>query len=159
MTDKPLVMVVDDDVAVATSITNVINDTQKYEVITAHSAKEALGHLAKNKIMLGFQGNKIKLIILDIKMPEMDGLQLLEKIRKDYSKDIGIAMLTAYEDTDKWERATSGFVVNYIRKPLDRKELIETLDKFFSGKEGEMTLDVFDRHIQKREEFKEQKEN
>jgi len=155
---KPLIMVVDDELDVANAIANIIKDTNRYEVITSYSAKEALANLKKNKIMLGLGGNRIRLILLDIKMPEMDGLQLLEKIRHDFGEDIGIAMLTAWEDEDKWDRATSGFVVNYIKKPFKSEELIATIDKFFEGKEGKMVLDTFEKHIAKREEFEKKKQ-
>jgi len=151
---KPLIMVVDDEVDVANSISNIIKDTKKYEVITAYSAKEALQHLSKNKVFMGLGGNKIRLILLDIKMPEMDGLQFLEKIRKDYGEDIGVSMLTAWEDEEKWDRATSGFVLNYIKKPFKSEELIATIDNFFEGKEEKMVMKTFEKHIEKREEFK-----
>lgn len=150
---KPLVMVVDDEVDVANSIANIIKDTDRYDVITAYSAKEALEHLKKNKVLLGLGGNRIRLILLDIKMPEMDGLHLLEKIRKDFGEDIGISMLTAWEDEEKWDRATSGFVLNYIKKPFKSADLLATLDGFFAGNEGKMVLDTFEKHIKKREEF------
>jgi len=150
---KPLVMVVDDEVDLANSIAEIIRRTNRYEAITAYSAKEALEHLAKNKILFGFGGNKIGMILLDIKMPGMDGLQLLEKIRKEYGEDIGISMVTAYEDMEKWDRATAGFVVNYITKPFDPEELIKTIDRFFEGKETEMVVETFEKHLQKKEEW------
>ena len=107
---------------------------------------------------MGLGGNHIRFIFLDIKMPEMDGLSLLEKIRKDFGEDIGISMLTAWEDEDKWDKATSGFVVNYIKKPFKAEDLISTLDGFFEGKEEKMVIDTFEKHIEKREEFKKAKE-
>lgn len=155
---KPLILVVDDDVEIAKAIAGKIKDTQRYEALTAFSAKEALEHLAKNKILFGLGGNRIRLVILDIKMPEIDGLQLLEMIRKDYGNDIGISMLTAYEDEEKWEKATEGFVINYIRKPFKDEDLISTIDNYFSGKEPEMVLDTFEKHIKKREEWEKEKE-
>lgn len=150
---KPLIMVVDDEVDVANSIANLIKDTKKYNVVTAYSADEALKHLSKNKLFMGLGGNRIRLIFLDIKMPGMDGLQFLEKIRNEFGEDIGVAMLTAWEDKEKWERATSGFIVNYIKKPFDSKELISTIDNFLEGKEEKMIFNTFEKHIQKREEF------
>lgn len=151
---NPLVMVVDDETDVADSIANVIKDTKRYDVITAYSAKEALEHLAQNKVLMGLGGNRVRLILLDIKMPEMDGLQFLEKVRKEYGEDIGVAMLTAWEDDEKWDRATSGFVINYIKKPFKSEELVSTLDSFFEGKEGKMVFKTLEKHIQKKEEFK-----
>ena len=151
---KPIVMVVDDEQDVANSITNTIKDVDKYQVITAYSAKEALDQLAKNKVLFGLGGNKIRFIFLDIKMPEMDGLAFLEKVRKDFGEDIGVSMLTAWEDADKWDKATSGFVVNYIKKPFRSEELLSTLESFFEGDEGKMVLKTFEKHIAKKEELK-----
>jgi CheY-like chemotaxis protein len=151
---KPLILVVDDEVDVANSIANVIKDSNRYEVATAYSAKEAMGLLSKNKVFFGMGGNRVRFIFLDIKMPETDGLQLLEKIRKDFGEDIGASMLTAWEDEDKWEKATSGFVVNYIKKPFKSAEVIGTLDNFFAGKEEKMVFETFERHIEKKEEFR-----
>ena len=153
---RPLVMIVDDEVDVANSIANIIKDTEKYDVITANSAQDGINLLQKNKVFFGLGGNRIRLVFLDIKMPEMDGLTFLEKVRKDFGEDIGISMLTAWEDADKWDRATSGFVVNYIRKPFKSQEVLDTLDKFFAGDEGKMVLETFEKHLDKKKEFKQQ---
>jgi len=151
---NPLILVVDDEPNIANLIADIVNGTDKYEAITANSAQEALNLLQKNKVMFGLGGNRVRFAFLDIKMPGMDGLQLLEKIRKDFGEEIGIAMLTAWEDAEKWDKATSGFVVDYIKKPFKAEELTGTLDKFFAGQEGKMVINTFERHIEKREEFK-----
>lgn len=153
---KPLVMVVDDEIDVANSISKTVKDTKRYEVVTAYSAQEALENLKKNKVFFGLGGNRIRLILLDIKMPGMDGLQFLEKIRSDFGEDIGVSMLTAWEDAEKWDRATSGFVINYIKKPFTSEELVSTIDAYFEGQEDKMVMNTFEKHIQKREEFKKQ---
>jgi CheY-like chemotaxis protein len=130
----PLVMVIDDEIDVADFIANTIKDTKRYNVITAYSAKEGLKHLSNNKIFFGLGGNRIQLIVLDIKMPEMDGLQFLAKIRKEYSKNLGVLVLTAYEDKDKWRKSREGGVVAYIKKPFEVERLLKTIDDFFAGK-------------------------
>ncbi|MDD4179043.1 MAG: response regulator [Candidatus Margulisbacteria bacterium] len=154
MSNKPLILTVDDETEIADFIAQTIKDTGRYEALTANSGKEALEVLAKNKVMLGLGGNKVKLVILDIKMPDMDGLTLLGKIRKGFGEDIGAMMLTAWEDSDKWNKATDGFVVSYLKKPIKAGELIETIDKYFSGKATEMVLETFEKHIDKMGETK-----
>jgi len=157
MPKKPLIMVVDDEVDITNALAGIIKDTEKYDVIIANDAKEALDQLTKNKLLFGLGGNRIRFIFLDIKMPETDGLTLLKKIRKSFGEDIGVSMLTAWEDEDKWDKATGGFVVNYIRKPFKSEEVVGTLDKFFQGEEGKMVLDTFEKHLDKKEEFKKNK--
>lgn len=151
---KPLVMVVDDETDVANAVANTIKDIGKYDVLTAYSAQEALDNLQKNKILFGLGGNRINFVFLDIKMPETDGLSLLHQIRDKFGENIGISMLTAWEDEEKWDKATSGYVVNYIRKPFKGEEIVKTLDCFFHGKECEMVLKTFEKHLEKKEEFK-----
>ena len=150
---KPKILVVDDETDVAGAIAETINESEKYEAVIANSANQALDQLKKNKVLGGLAGNKIRLILLDIQMPGMNGLEFLQKVRKDFGEDIGVCMVTAYEDEEKWDKATSGFVVNYIRKPFEDKDLIATIDKFFHGKEGEMVMETFEKHIEKRKEY------
>ncbi|MFH1825886.1 MAG: response regulator [bacterium] len=151
---KPLIMVVDDEIDVANTIANTIKDAEQYEVITANSAAEAFATLKKNKILFGLGGNRVRLIFLDIKMPEMDGLTFLEKVRQEFGENIGISMLTAWEDAEKWERATSGYVINYIKKPFKAEEILSTIENFLEGKEDHMVLKTFEKHVEKRKEFK-----
>jgi len=157
MAKKPLVMVVDDEVDITSALAGIIKDTGKYDVVIANNAKDALDQLTKNKLLFGLGGNRIRFVFLDIKMPEMDGLTFLDKVRKGFGEDIGVSMLTAWEDEEKWDKATSGFVVNYIRKPFRSEEILSTLENFFKGEEGKMVLDTFEKHLDKKEEFKKQK--
>ncbi len=157
MPKKPLIMVVDDEVDITNALAGIIKDDGKYDVLIANNANDALEQLTKNKLLFGLGGNRIRFIFLDIKMPEMDGLTFLKKVRKSFGEDIGVSMLTAWEDEDKWDKATGGFVVNYIRKPFKSEEIMGTLDKFFQGGEGKMVLDTFEKHLDKKEEFKKNK--
>jgi CheY-like chemotaxis protein len=156
MADKPLIMVVDDEREFANNIAETIRKTEKYEAIAVYSSEEAFSELGKNKPLLGFTGNKIKLILLDIKMPDMDGLQFLAAMRKKYNEEeIGVIMLTAYEDAEKWERATSASVAGYLKKTETSTQLLPSIERFFAGpdKRNEMTLETFEKHINKMDEW------
>ncbi len=160
--DKPLIMVVEDEIEYAAEIAEDVKSTGRYDAIIAHSAKEALKALRKNGSFLGMRPNKVRCILLDIKMPEMDGLQFLEKIRTDYEDTIGVIMITAYEDYEKWDKALGGFIAGYIKKPYDRKDLLEKLDFFFS-KDAEapniMKLDTLEEGLDQMEKFEEKEPN
>ncbi len=154
---KPLVLVVEDEVKYADKIAETIKATGRYDAVTANSAKEAFDLLKKHNSFLAILQNTIRLILLDIKMPEMDGLQFLAEMRKKFPAErIGVVMVTAYEDEEKWDKATDGWVVGYITKPFDPLTLVSVIDRFFSNPEAyvDMTLETFERHIQKKEEFK-----
>ena len=156
MARKPVIMIVEDEVDLANSIAGIIKDTKNYETIVAYSAKEAMKHLGKNRVFTG--GNLIKLVLLDIKMPEMDGLKFLEKIREAYPPDkLGVFIITAWEDHDKFEKAREGAVVGYIKKPFNSKELIESIDRFFEGKSKWMTEQTKWETLSREEDLPEEK--
>ncbi|XOB61921.1 response regulator transcription factor [Campylobacterota bacterium DY0563] len=88
-------------------------------VTTASNGKEALS-LLKN--------NHIDIILSDISMPEMSGLELSKEIRKN-NKTIPIILLTAHTDTNFLLEATRLKLIDYIIKPLDFNQLKEALIK------------------------------
>jgi CheY-like chemotaxis protein len=153
--DQPLILIIDDEQKQTDMVAKLIEATGRYKTAKAYSAAEGFAVLKKNQQW--FRPNKVRLILLDIKMPEMDGLQFLAELRKSYDdQSMGVIMLTAYEDTEKWDKATSGFVVGYLKKPVIEEQLIHALDRFFSDDEArvKMTVEVFARHIEKRNELK-----
>jgi CheY-like chemotaxis protein len=129
---KPLVLVVDDEPDMANYIAKVVKSTEKYEVAIAYNGKEALAALEKHRHLFGLGDTKVGCVILDIKMPEMDGLQFLEKLRKDYEGRIGVIILSAYEDQEKRTKAYQGKVVAYLTKPFEDKNLLDYLELFFT---------------------------
>jgi len=159
---KPLIMVVEDEVNYADNIVETIKSTTRYEALAAYSAKEAFAQLDNHNKSWNPLRNRIRLLLLDIKMPAMDGLQFLAEMRKKFpAEKIGVIMVTAYEDEEKWDKATDGWVAGYINKPFDPLTLIAAIDRYFSSPDAfvDMTLETFERHIQKKEEFKQAKEN
>ena len=84
-----------------------------YNCIKKESALEAINYL---------DSNRVDLILLDVMMPEMDGWEACEKIRKNW--DTPIIMLTAMsEQTDIVKGLKSG-ADDYISKPFDDEELV-----------------------------------
>ncbi len=106
------VLVVDDDKEIVGAI-EIYLKKEGYKILKAYNGNEAL------KII---QENEIHLIILDIMMPEKDGIETLEEIRKD--KSIPVILLSAKsEDYDKIGGLNSG-ADDYITKPFNPLELI-----------------------------------
>ncbi len=93
---------------------------EDYDVFTATSGKQALEILEKEEIAL---------IIADQRMPEMDGIEFLERTIEKYPQVIRI-ILTAYPDTESLIQAiNTGRVYRYITKPWDRAELKITVQR------------------------------
>ncbi len=107
------VLVVDDDKEIVKAIEIYLNK-EGYNILKAYNGKQALEILKENK--------DIHLIILDIMMPEMDGIETANTIRKDLA--IPIIMLSAKsEDYDKIEGLNCG-ADDYVTKPFNPLELI-----------------------------------
>ena len=106
------ILVVDDDAMNLRRAERLLKD--QYDIVLATSGQEALEKLR--------QGN-IDLILLDIAMPEMDGLETFKHM-KESSINIPVIFLTASGDEDDVRNAINLGAVNYLRKPFPPKELL-----------------------------------
>ena len=106
------ILVVDDDKEIVNAI-EIYLKREGYNIVKAYNGNEALEKLLENEIHL---------IILDIMMPEKDGIETLEEIRK--TKTIPVILLSAKsEDYDKISGLNTG-ADDYITKPFNPLELI-----------------------------------
>ena len=106
------ILVVDDDKEIVNAI-EIYLSQEGYHIIKAYDGEEALQKL---------QENEIHLIILDIMMPNKDGIETLQEIRKD--KTLPVIMLSAKsEDYDKISGLNTG-ADDYVTKPFNPLELI-----------------------------------
>jgi len=103
---------------------------------------EIKGLMSNGEEALQFiQKQMVDLIITDIKMPQMDGLRLMEKC-KEYNYDILYIILSGYTDFEFVKKAAHLGIENYLVKPIDEAELNQTLQqvaeklnqKFFRSK-------------------------
>ncbi len=95
--------------------------TDNYQTILARNGKEALDKFKEN--------TDIDLIVMDIKMPVMDGYEAVEKIR-EINNEIPIIAQTAYAMKEDEEKALQSGFNEYLSKPMkaiDLKEAIERL--------------------------------
>jgi len=113
----PVVLVVDDEPAALETFEAILDG--QFEVLTARSGKEALDKIVKEPI---------NLIFLDIKMPDMDGMQVLRKI-KEYDGSLSVIMATAVDSTHTAVEAMHLGASDYITKPFDVEEVIAVAQK------------------------------
>ncbi|MBW7893588.1 MAG: hybrid sensor histidine kinase/response regulator [Opitutaceae bacterium] len=115
--EKPQVLVVDDEYGPRESIAFTLSTD--FEVDTASRAAEAL---RKMKV------KPYAAVVLDIRMPEMDGIRALEEIRK-IDTDVSVIMLTGYGTLLTAQQAMVAGANQYLRKPPDVEELQEAVRK------------------------------
>ncbi len=87
------------------------------------------GKVACDKILR----ENYQLIVTDIRMPKLDGLQLLDWIREK-DKKIPVIMITAFADVDSAVRAMKKGAYDYVKKPIDLEELTQIIGKVFRMK-------------------------
>jgi two-component system chemotaxis response regulator CheY len=96
----------------------------EFDFSFALSGEEALGYLEKNH-------SEVVLILSDINMPGMTGLELLSRIRHDYEKPPPVVMMiTAYGDDENRHQAMEKGANEFLTKPLDFPLLKEKLNTF-----------------------------
>ncbi|MEL7120679.1 MAG: FAD-dependent oxidoreductase [Bacteroidota bacterium] len=116
----PIILSVDDDPQVLRSIRRDLRDKYKkdYRIISAESAEEAIELLEE----LRKKGDSIALFISDQRMPQMMGVEFLEKA-KQYYPDARRVLLTAYSETDAAIKAINDVQLDYyLLKPWDPPE-------------------------------------
>jgi signal transduction histidine kinase len=136
--EKPQVLVVDDEYGPRESIAFTLST--EFEVDTASRAAEAL---RKMKV------KPYAAVVLDIRMPEMDGIKALEEIRK-IDTDVSVIMLTGYGTLLTAQQAMVAGANQYLRKPPDVEELQEAVRKQVAATRLRRQQSRISREIQER---------
>ena len=123
MNEDVLILYVDDE-PINLSIFE-INFRKKYKIITASSGPKGLEKLEDNKDVI--------IVISDMKMPEMDGIEFIRKAKEKYL-NVSYFILTGFDITDKISAALEDNTIQkYFRKPLNIKEINAAIQEALKG--------------------------
>ncbi len=114
------ILIVDDERVICQHLKRVL-EKEKYEVEVAGNGEEALQKIDSR----GF-----KLAVVDIKMPGIDGLQLLDIIKKKYT-DTAVIIMTAHGSIETAVSAMKRGAVDYLRKPFEIEEILLVVARVF----------------------------
>ncbi|MEW6674591.1 MAG: HD domain-containing phosphohydrolase [Nitrospirota bacterium] len=117
MNNEGKILIVDDELGPREAIRMILKD--RYDVTTASGAREGFSHLAKNRF---------DLIVLDIKMPDMDGITALKEIKRMYP-DTEVIMITAYASIETARSAIRFGALDYLIKPFDKDDVINVIER------------------------------
>jgi two-component system chemotaxis response regulator CheY len=114
-------LVVDDSASMRQLVSFTIKDAG-YEVLVAENGKDALGKL---------NSGKVDIVITDLNMPDMDGIELIKKLRSmpDY-KFAPIVMLTTESQESKKQEGKLAGASGWIVKPFSPEQLLDVVRKF-----------------------------
>lgn len=122
------ILIVDDEREIREQLCLLLR-TQHYETIEAESGEKALYALTVN--------HDIALIILDLTMPIMGGLELMRNIRTHLELDLPIIVIN---ETNEFEDVRTVFTLgakDYVMKPLDKESFIDKVNHIIAGGHGE----------------------
>ena len=114
------VLLVDDEVAILDMFSSYLS-LSGFDVITARDGAEALGLVVSAMPHI---------VVLDIKMPKLDGWEACERIKRDpRTCGIPVIFLTAYDQVEDHARAKRLCVQDYVTKPCEPSELVRVIQR------------------------------
>ncbi|WFP50915.1 sigma-54 dependent transcriptional regulator [Methylomonas sp. EFPC3] len=108
------VLVVEDDVALCEALCDTL-EIEGYRVVSAKNGTEALSQLAKHAV---------RLVVSDVQMPVMDGIQLLQNIQQKFA-ETPVLLMTAYGTIPKAVEAMQAGAADYLIKPFEATTLVD----------------------------------
>jgi len=92
---------------------------KKLNVVTAHSGQAALDW---------FAGNCVDIVVLDVKMPDLNGVEVLRRMRELKGDDFGVIILSGHAHTDIALEAMRAGANDFLLKPCAVEDLLERID-------------------------------
>jgi putative two-component system response regulator len=117
MNGKNRVLVVDDELGPREALRMILKE--RYDVAMAGDGDSALGMIAKEKY---------DVVILDIKMPDRDGIEVL-KVVKEMDRDLEVVMITAYATVNTAREAIRHGALDYLIKPFNKTDVEKVVEK------------------------------
>lgn len=118
------VLVVEDNPVNARLIMTLLEQAG-YEAIAAENGREALEAVAKRPFSL---------VLMDIQMPEMDGLEATRRLRSDpRTQSLPVVAVTAHALIGDRERCLAAGMNDYLTKPVDREKLLSTISRYLKA--------------------------
>jgi DNA-binding NtrC family response regulator len=130
------ILVVDDDPDFSFNLSAILKENN-FEIITAANGSEALQKI---------QTAGPDLVLLDLRLPDMDGLKVLQKI-KGSDPDLEIIIITAYMDVKDAIQAMKLGAYDYLTKPFDNEELLLTINKAFTVRQLRAEIDILKKRL------------
>ena len=118
MSDEKKILIVDDDKDIVKIVTTML-EGRGWDVTAAYNGREALDMV---------NASRPDIILLDIMMPEMNGIEVLKRIKK-MDSGVRIVMITAFGDVESYLDSMELGAYEYINKPFETDELLDMIEK------------------------------
>ena len=118
MNSEKKILIVDDEAVVREVLSRILSK-KNYEITYAEDGESAIKHVGRTKF---------DLILLDLRLPGIYGIEVLKEIKK-INKDIPVILISAYLTNSGIKEAAEIGIVGYIKKPFDVKQVISAVEK------------------------------
>jgi putative nucleotidyltransferase with HDIG domain len=132
------ILIVDDEELICRLLAQRLT-SEGYACVTANNGREALSHFYKDTFSL---------IISDIRMPEMDGIEFLKRV-KDLNPNMMVIMVTAYPELDMAVEAMRLGAYDFIIKPADLDLILLSVRKALEKRRLEEELEAYHKHLER----------
>ncbi|HOH47306.1 MAG TPA: response regulator, partial [Candidatus Cloacimonadota bacterium] len=133
------ILVVDDSLDMLTSLCKIL-ELHSFLAEAAYNGSDALRKL---------DSAEYDLILCDIEMQGVTGLDLLERIRVNMERDLEVVLMTGFLEHEYYVRAIQLGAADFLAKPIDSKALIETITKVLSKRKKRKELSNYYKHLEK----------
>jgi len=124
----PKILIIDDDDDIRAMMKRSLS-SMKVEVLEADDGQQGITTMARTK--------DLKLVITDIKMPNMDGLTLIEKAKEmPQFRDVPFIVVTGFASNENLERAKKLDLADWITKPFDVERLVGAVGRALNPSPG-----------------------
>ena len=117
------ILVIDDEELITKSLLKLLS-TEGYNVSVVRNGKDAIEKV---------QASDFDLIISDVRMPDLDGIETIKQIRvylkRLNKKPIPEILITGYADKEKYETALDLKIADYLYKPFDRADFLKIVKR------------------------------
>ncbi len=129
------ILIVDDEVDMLALLAMIITEKTNHKATTTNNPLE-VPKLIKE--------GAFDLLIADLKMPGMDGIELIDEVRK-IDKSIPILIITAYGSIESAEEAIHKGAYDYITKPFRKEQILISISRALEWKEMKREIDILKR--------------
>ncbi|MDT8407946.1 MAG: response regulator, partial [Methylococcales bacterium] len=126
------ILIVDDENDIRELVSDILDD-EGYEVITAANAEQA---------DLAYRQHQPDLVLLDIWMPDCDGISLLEKWQKDMPLSCPVVMMSGHGNVETAVQATRLGALDFIEKPVALNKLLAMVDRSLQSHQPETSESI-----------------
>ena len=132
------ILAVDDELDMLTLLKMIVEGYSGHQVVATDNPLEAAGLLEKETF---------DLVLTDLKMPGMDGLELLARARRR-DEDALVVVITAYGSLELAEEAMAKVAFDYITKPFRKEQILLAVDKAMRWREMQRQNRELKRHLE-----------